>query len=309
MRVVNGSADLGTVRAGITRNVVFEVKNMGTTPVTISGVRKSCSCSSVTYDYDKDTIAPGKSGAVRCKVSVEPRRRSFRLFLAFSNGEAGVIAVAYDGIRRLALGASRVDWGGIVLGKESAVREVAVYGDSSDHGKRIALSHVGEVPGWLRYDILDANSAITVPKVDRKDGTKAQLAAIRFWVTDRAPTGTFSCALRLRLAVDDEVSEFGVECTGKVGPELYATLGRLVLVGGDNASILFRIKSVDNPFAVKSIQTAMGRGDIERLSDHETQITFTPNVWQQEREGMLVITLDHPTCKEVTIPIVVIGGE
>jgi hypothetical protein len=55
--------DYGTLQQGADGNCVFKFKNTGNEPLIISDVRKSCGCTTPTWN--KEPILPGKSGTIK----------------------------------------------------------------------------------------------------------------------------------------------------------------------------------------------------------------------------------------------------
>jgi hypothetical protein len=62
---VEAVRDVGKVNKGENVEVVFELRNTGTTPLTITDVRPTCGCTVARYDA---TIAPGGTGKVHAAV-------------------------------------------------------------------------------------------------------------------------------------------------------------------------------------------------------------------------------------------------
>jgi hypothetical protein len=55
--------DYGTISQGADGNCVFKFKNTGNEPLILSDVRKSCGCTTPTWD--KEPILPGQSGEIK----------------------------------------------------------------------------------------------------------------------------------------------------------------------------------------------------------------------------------------------------
>lgn len=54
--------DLGKMKANVPKTAVFEVKNIGKTPLIIEAANPTCGCT--IGDYTKEPIAPGKTGKI-----------------------------------------------------------------------------------------------------------------------------------------------------------------------------------------------------------------------------------------------------
>lgn len=305
-QVLNKDVDLGTVHAGAAKELSFDVRNNGAGPVTITGVRKTCMCRGVSFDHTKEPIPPGGAGKLKCRITFGPGHQSFRLFVTFSNGGADAISISYDGARPFALSASRVDWGTTLHSTQSDPQEIIIYGDPRYAGKQITLTHAGEKPEWIGYALRELPAPRTTGTLPSRT-PKVPLSVIRFSTTDTAPPGAFLVVLRLRLTVDDEAHEFDIDCAGKVELEVYSTVTRLPFIGGARQPVRFRVCSAGRPFKVLDVRTTLGTCEFSELSAREAQLTFTLAAQAREETGALSIVLDHPTIREISIPITVTG--
>ena len=94
---INAVYDAGKIAKGEIINAKFTVENTGDSPLILSDVKGSCSCT--VADFSQDPIAPGKKGYIKASVNTEsfsvgPATRSIRVLSNTTPAETTVIVKA-----------------------------------------------------------------------------------------------------------------------------------------------------------------------------------------------------------------------
>ena len=306
LRVAEEAVDFGIIKSGVRRKYAITVRNTGQVPVSILNVRKSCVCAEVAYDFPKRDILPGCTATISCEFPIEVGYQSFALFVRFSDADVGRVVIKYYGTAQFTFSESRVKWDEIIQGRQSEERAITVYAESMYIDKSISICAVGNSPAWLKCQYLRAVAVSPQPKAGIS-GAKLTAGVLKFSVAHDAPLGKFSEALTLHIAVDDENHDVAFLCVGTVTREVYPTLETLTFFDSTTQAITFSIKSIGRPFTVTDIQTEMGRCETRKISERECQVSFTLAAQPNASTGSLILKLDHPAIKELSVPICIVG--
>jgi hypothetical protein len=215
--IVDGTRALGTLRSGQKQELEFAVRNGAKTPVSIVSIRKSCSCEEIAFDYQKDPIAPGETGKVRCEFLPQSGPQRLEGFIGFSNGGGDRIAVTYVGTYPFALSASFVTWDAVAQGRSSSARVVKVFGDRRYAGKHADVSLLDGKPKWLDC-VFEQKARVALSGRDDAGDARVELGQMVFTLTSDAPSGMLRGIINVKLVVEDEIRYFAVGFLGNVAP-------------------------------------------------------------------------------------------
>lgn len=302
VRVLPEGLSLGRIKPGTTRTVEFAVSNESQHPVSIEGVRKSCSCVSVTWEFPKTAVPPGGRGIIRCSFTPEPGPQSFALLATFSDGSTGRATLSYEGVRPFALAGSGVMWDTIIAGSPSVDRTLTLYGDPACLNRPVTVQPAPGLPPWLGVSFQTAHIP---PAGAEASGARSELGAVVFRVGPDAPVGNFSLPAALTVTVDEEQHPFLVQCVGEIRPAVYSTVERLVFIGAPWPPATFHIRSLEGPLVITALQATLGESTFVMLSNQEAQVRLALPHRTADTKGTLVVGLDHPQIKSIVIPITV----
>jgi len=87
--------DYGTINQGGDGNCVFKFKNTGNEPLILSDVRKSCGCTTPTWD--KEPILPGQSGEIKVGYNTNNIGNFSKTITVISNATNSTVTLIIKG--------------------------------------------------------------------------------------------------------------------------------------------------------------------------------------------------------------------
>lgn len=87
--------NLGKIKLNNPSTAIFHFTNNGTSPLIISDVKASCSCT--VAEYTKDPVAPGKSGQVKAQYNASKLGSFTKTVTVFYNEEGGMETLTIEG--------------------------------------------------------------------------------------------------------------------------------------------------------------------------------------------------------------------
>ncbi len=127
-------ADFGSIYDDQTTHYSFAFRNTGEAPLEISGIKRSCGCTTATVT--KTSIAPGERATVDVTIALEGRQGAQRqqIYLATNDPEHPLVTLCYQGysVKPYLVSVDNLKLGQALPGEDlSATAEILDRGDSS----------------------------------------------------------------------------------------------------------------------------------------------------------------------------------
>jgi hypothetical protein len=291
--------DFGSVYSGTIVRHTFRLKNAGTAPLTISGVRTSCGCTAARPS--KNQLLPGEETAIAVSFDTHtdngPATRTITVFTTDPNHQQLQMTMRGDVKVQVAVSPSLVTFEGVKRGTEQS-RQVTLTDQMPDKTFKVGA-------------ITNANREIKIAEQPTNGAKPGALLTVTLLKT--APAGPTSDLIKVstsRVAVEIPVSGTVLGDINVNPPQVsfgivphHASALRFVRLTntGDHPVKVTGISS-NNTSVVAGVQS------LKTGKEYKVSVQLLPNTPDGVLRGMLAIKTDDPRQQDVQVPFYGIVG-